>query len=72
MGLATLGVGIWILVSNANTSVLTNNLFRTGTILVIVSGCLISLISYLGWFGAYQEHSILIGVVNTSSYFLTF
>ncbi|RDD46652.1 Tetraspanin-11 [Trichoplax sp. H2] len=65
MGITTVGVGVWILISNANTSVLTNNLFRTGTILVIVSGCFIGLIGFLGWFGAYQEHACLIGMFTS-------
>ncbi|EDV28858.1 uncharacterized protein TRIADDRAFT_52149 [Trichoplax adhaerens] len=60
-GVAAIGVGIWIMVSNNDVSVITNSLFRSGTILVIVGGCIIAILGFLGWLGAYQEH---IGILS--------
>lgn len=47
---------------------ITNGLFRSGTVLVIVGGCIVAMLGFLGWLGAFQEHIGILSAVRDDNY----
>lgn len=68
VGGVVLGLGIYAHVTDFITglsAVVGSDLFRAGSILIIVAGALMVVISFLGCCGAWQENRIMLGMVST-------
>ena len=68
LGVGTLGVGIWLLVTDFSVReisvIIDSNLFEIGTYLILAGGGLIALLAFCGCCGTMREDRCILGFVS--------